>query len=140
MDRRRFLKNSAVGATAAGVLSLEQVAKASSGERVRVGIMGAGGRALSLINSFARNSHAEIVAIADIDSRRLPQALETVNKIEGKKPRAEKDFRKLIDDNSIDALVVGTPDHWHAIPTILACMNGKDVYVEKPDGHNMPPE
>jgi predicted dehydrogenase len=138
MDRRRFLKNSAFGSTAAAsLLSMEQVAKASSSERVRVGIMGAGGRALSLINTFARNSQAEIVAIADIDSRRLPHALETVEKIEGKKPRAEKDFRTLIDDPSIDAIVIGTPDHWHAIPTILACMNGKDVYVEKPDGHNM---
>ena len=138
MDRRRFLKNSAFGATAAAsLLSMEQVAKASSSERVRVGIMGAGGRALSLINTFARNSQAEIVAIADIDRRRFPPALETVEKIEGKKPRAEKDFRKLIDDPSIDAIVIGTPDHWHAIPTILACMNGKDVYVEKPDGHNM---
>jgi predicted dehydrogenase len=138
MDRRRFLKNSAFGTTAAAsLLSMDQVAKASPSERVRVGIMGAGGRAMSLINTFARNPQAEIVAIADIDSRKFPQALETVNKIEGKKPRTERGFRKLIDDPSIDAIVIGTPDHWHAIPTILACMNGKDVYVEKPDGHNM---
>ena len=47
------------------------------------------------------------------------------------------DFRRLIENRDIDALVVGTPDHWHAIPTILACQAGKDVYVEKPDGHNM---
>ena len=47
------------------------------------------------------------------------------------------DFRKLIEDDSIDALCVGTPDHWHAIPTILGCLAGKDVYVEKPDGHNI---
>ena len=45
--------------------------------------------------------------------------------------------RKLIEDDSIDALCVGTPDHWHAIPTILGCLAGKDVYVEKPDGHNI---
>jgi predicted dehydrogenase len=60
-----------------------------------------------------------------------------VQKRQGRKPRTTGDFRRLIDDKEIDALVVGTPDHWHAIPTILACMNGKDVYVEKPDGHNM---
>ena len=106
MDRRRFLKNSAFGATAAAsLLSLEQVAKASASERVRVGIMGAGGRALSLINTFARNSQAAIVAIADIDSRRFPHALETVNTIEGEKPRAEHAFRTLIDAPPIDARV-----------------------------------
>ncbi len=52
-------------------------------------------------------------------------------------PKGESDFRRLIDDKSIDAIVIGAPDHWHAIPTILACQAGKDVYVEKPDGHNI---
>ena len=139
MNRRRFLKKSSVvGATAvAGTLAVEQVAKAAPSERLRVGVVGAGGRAFSLIDSFAKNQEVQIVAIADIDSRRLPRALDHVTKIEGKTPRSESDFRKLIDDPSIDALVVGTPDHWHAIPTIMACMADKDVYVEKPDGHNM---
>jgi predicted dehydrogenase len=99
--------------------------------------MGAGGRALALIQSFAANPQAEIVAIADVDSNRMPMGQETAAKLQGKKPRSESDFRRLIDDPTIDALVVGTPDHWHAIPTILACQAGKDVYVEKPDGHNM---
>jgi predicted dehydrogenase len=55
----------------------------------------------------------------------------------GRKPQIASDFRRIIDDRSIDALVVGTPDHWHAIPTILACQAGKDVYVEKPISHNV---
>src|SRR5207244_6151621 len=55
----------------------------------------------------------------------------------GKRPEAIKDFRQALDDKSVDAVLLGTPDHWHAIPTILACMAGKDVYVEKPDGHNL---
>jgi predicted dehydrogenase len=138
MDRRGFLKSSAAGtAAAAGVVALEQVAKASSSERVRVGMMGAAGRAAKLNRLFAANKYAEIVAIAEIDSARLPSTLEAVTKIQGKRPQVFKDFRRLIDDNSIDALVIGTPDHWHAIPTILACQAGKDVYVEKPDGNNI---
>lgn len=139
MDRRSFLKTgSVVGASAAaGVLATQQVAKAAASERLQVGVVGAGGRALSLIRSFAANENADVVALADIDSRKFPKAIEAINKAQGTTPRIVDDFRRLIDDPKIDALVVGTPDHWHAIPTILACMNGKDVYVEKPDGHDI---
>jgi len=140
MQRRQFLqKSTALAATAAAtsVLSDSQVAKASASERIRVGVMGAGGRAYSLNRTFAANKNAEIVAIADIDPSRVPKTVAEVTKLQGKEPKVLKDFRKLIDDDSIDALVVGTPDHWHAIPTILACLAGKDVYVEKPDSHNI---
>jgi predicted dehydrogenase len=139
MDRRNFLKtSSAVSATAfAGVLSAGRVAKASASERLQVGVVGAGGRALSLITTFAENKEADVVALADIDTRQFPKAVETVYKLQGSKPRIEGDFRTLVDDPKIDVLVVGTPDHWHAIPTIMACMNNKDVYVEKPDGHDI---
>ena len=138
LDRRRFLKDSAVAATlAAATFRGERVARAAASERVRVGVVGAGGRAGHLNRLFAENKYAEVVAIADIDSRRLPRAVEEAYERQGTKPTTTGDFRTLIDDPSIDALVVGTPDHWHAIPTILACMAGKDVYVEKPDGHNI---
>jgi predicted dehydrogenase len=136
LSRRRFLLTSS-GFAAGGLASLGSTCKAAPSERVRVGIMGAGGRALSLITSFARNSEVEVVAIADLDANRLPKGLETARKFQGQSVRGESDFRRLIDDRSIDALVIGTPDHWHAIPTILACQAGKDVYVEKPDGHNI---
>lgn len=138
MQRREFLHQSA-GAALAGtaVFGSERVAKAAASERLRAGVMGAGGRALSLITTFARNSEVDVVALADVDARRLPRAVQTVVKIQGSKPRTTGDFRRLIDDPKIDVLVIGTPDHWHAIPTILACMNGKDVYVEKPDSHNI---
>ncbi|MDA0658021.1 MAG: Gfo/Idh/MocA family oxidoreductase [Planctomycetota bacterium] len=114
-----------------------RVARAAASERVRVGIVGAGGRALSLIQSFAANPEIEVVAISDVDANCLPKGIAVAEERQGKHPRAESDFRRLIDDPSIDALVVGTPDHWHAIPTILACLADKDVYVEKPDGHNI---
>lgn len=136
LSRRRFLRTSA-GLAAGGTALLSRTSRAAPSERVRVGIMGAGGRALSLINSFSRNREVEVVAIADLDANRLPKGLETASKLQGKNVRGESDFRRLIDDQSIDALVIGTPDHWHAIPTILACQAGKDVYVEKPDSHNI---
>jgi predicted dehydrogenase len=138
MDRRNFLKRSAAStATAAAVVAFEQVAKASASERVRVGIVGSAGRAAALNRYFAKNKFAEVVSIAEIDHSRLAPTLKAVTELQGKKPKVFKDFRKIIDDDTLDAVVVGTPDHWHAIPTILACQAGKDVYVEKPDGHNI---
>lgn len=136
MNRRHFLMSSAA-AGAAGALANGQNARAAANERVQVGIMGAGGRALQLIRTFADNRFIDVVAIADVDSRRLPPAVAEVQKRQRRKPRTTGDFRRLIDNKQIDALVIGTPDHWHAIPTILACAAGKDVYVEKPDSHNM---
>lgn len=132
-SRRTFLHTSSATVLATGML----IGKEPASNRIRVGIMGAGGRAFSLINTFAANPNVEVVAIADLDPTRLPKGLEAAEKLQGKKVRSESDFRKLIDDKTIDALVIGTPDHWHAIPTILSCQAGKDVYVEKPDGHNI---
>jgi predicted dehydrogenase len=132
LDRRGFLQSTAVLAAIS-----HGVAKAASSERVRVGCIGAGGRALGLITSFSANPNCEVVALADLDSRRFGPAATIVEKAQGKAPQTTGDFRKLIDDKSIDALVVGTPDHWHAIPTILGCLAGKDIYVEKPDSHNI---
>ena len=132
MQRRTFLMSAAAASLLAPRFGL-----AAASERVRVGVMGAGGRALSLNRTFADNPSVEVVTIADIDSRRLPQAIAEVKSRQGVAPKATGDFRRMIDDKSLDAIVIGTPDHWHAIPTIMACMAGKDVYVEKPDAHNI---
>ena len=67
-----------------------------------------------------------------------PTAVADVEEWQGTRPGTVfGDFRKVLDDKDIDALIVGTPDHWHAIPTVFACQAGKHVYVEKPDGHNI---
>lgn len=140
INRRRFLKKSVAASSVAFPFVLTQrgqAAKAVASERVRVGMIGAAGRAGRLNSIFAGNPNVDIVAIAEIDPRRLPGTLEGVTKIQGHKPRTTTDFRKVVEDSTIDAVCIGTPDHWHAIPSILSCMAGKDVYVEKPDGHNI---
>ena len=134
--RRTFLQTAALS-TGTSLLMAEPNGKKEASERLQVGVMGTGGRALSLIRGFASNSEAEVKVLMDIDTRKFPTAIKEVENRQGSTPRIESDFRKLIDDPALDVLVVGTPDHWHAIPTILACQAGKDVYVEKPDGHNM---
>ncbi len=120
-----------------GTIIAGEVGKLRPASEFRVGIIGASGRALSLIDSFAANQAVDVVTIADLDPAKLPAGLETAAKRQGRTPKSEADFRRVIDDSSLQAIVVGTPDHWHAIPTILACQSGKDVYVEKPDAHNI---
>ena len=79
----------------------------------------------------------ELKYVCDLDENVLQQRTDEVasNSVGG--PRRSRIFAERLDDKSIDALVLGTPDHWHALPTIMACQAGKDVYVEKPDGHNL---
>ena len=140
VNRRRFIeKTAAAGAVSVPFIITQrgQAAKSPASERVRVGMIGAAGRAGKLNSLFANNPNVDIAAIADIDPRRLPNTLRGVTKIQGHKPKITTDFRKLIDDPKIDAICIGTPDHWHAIPTIMACLAGKDIYVEKPDSHNI---
>jgi len=140
IDRRQFLQSSSVGlaaVTANGLLAADQVAKAAASERLQIGCIGVGGRASALMRGFASLPECDVVALCDVDSRKLPAAVEAVAGITGKRPTTTTDFRHLVDNPKLDALVIGTPDHWHAIPTILGCLAGKDVYVEKPDGHNI---
>ncbi len=139
LHRRGFLGQSVAGLSAVSASSwlLAQEGQAPASERVRVGCIGVGGRASFLLKSFTAQPDVDLLMVCDVDTNRLPAAVAAVEAIKGKKPEAVADFRRVIDNSQLDVVVVGTPDHWHAIPTILACQAGKDVYVEKPDGHNI---
>jgi predicted dehydrogenase len=131
IDRRTFLGT-------AGALALASRAWAyAPSERVRVAVVGVKGRGTELAREFARTSGAEVVALCDIDDATFAKPLKEVEKITGKAPRTEKDFRRLLEDKSIDAIAVATPDHWHALITVMGCQAGKDVYCEKPASHNI---
>ena len=75
--------------------------------------------------------------IADPDSARFEACAAKIEKITGKKPKLAQDFRRILDDRGVDAVINATPDHWHALGTILACQAGKDVFVEKPTSHSV---
>ena len=142
MERRTFIQRSASSAFIAGTATTlyERGLEARStgpNDRIRIGMVGTHGRAGALMRVFAAQRDVDVVALADVDTRYHAAAVATVKGIAGNTPKVFTDFRHIIDDPSIDAVVVGTPDHWHAIPTIMACQAGKDVYVEKPDGHNI---
>jgi predicted dehydrogenase len=134
LDRRKFL-----GAAAAGLVVLpgRSGRAAAPSERVRVAVIGLRNRGLDHARAFAANPNAEVAAVCDIDDAMFPKAIDSVQKAGAKPPRTEKDFRRLLDDKSIDAITIATPDHWHALMSVLGCQAGKDVYVEKPASHNM---
>jgi predicted dehydrogenase len=109
----------------------------AASEKVVFAHVGLGGRGSDLFRGFARRPDVEIAYLADVDLRRLAPRVEEATSLTSKTPRAVQDFRRMLDDKSVDAVVIATPDHWHALATVLACQAGKDVYVEKPTSHSI---
>lgn len=105
-------------------------------ERIKVGVMGVHARGLALAKNYASQKNGEIISISDVDKGYMDKCVEVVTKIQHSKPKAIGDFRKALEMKEMDAMVIATPDHWHAPATILACKAGKHVYVEKPCSHN----
>jgi len=128
--RRRFFFQA--GAAGLGLLgSIGRARAIPPSERVRVGMIGVGNQGMNNLRAFL----GDVVAVADVDAGRLARAKAVVEMVGGGKPcDASGDFRRLLDRKDIDAVVVTTPDHWHALATVLACEAGKDVYCEKPLG------
>lgn len=116
-----------------GVAAARMRAAAPS-DRVRIGLIGCGGISTADTNAFLAHPECEIAVICDVDDARIKSTLDRLQKLGRARPDAVKDFRRVIDRKDIDLVLVCTPDHWHAIPTIEACKAGKDVYVEKPLG------
>src|SRR5687767_7362390 len=144
--RREFLHDGVAFAAAALPLSAAVVsagddapaaASSSSSEKIVMGIIGPGGQGTSLMSSFAGMKDVHVAWVCDVDERRAEVAARRVKEAAGNEPRREKDLRRVLDDKSVDAVVIATPDHWHAPATILACDAGKHVYVEKPAAHNI---
>src|SRR5579862_5321951 len=122
MDRRSFLLSAAAAQSMVG-----------ANDRIRTGIIGAGGRGRYLTGQF-KEIGAEMAAVCDVYEPNLQAGLKEANT--GAKPF--RDYRKLLDDKRIDAVIVATPDHWHARMVIDAVEAGKDVYCEKPMAHTIP--
>ena len=153
LTRRAFLINSA--AVAAGTALTSEITAApaiqsssSSGDKIRVGFIGVGNRGSQLLQGFLDQKDCQVIALCDVyepylardRSRVDPEIVKSIGdglvprmgeRFEGEVSR-HKDFRRLLEQKDIDAVVIATPDHWHALQTIAALEAGKDVYVEKP--------
>ncbi len=133
--RRTFLKQA--GLAAAVWTGVSQSVRAAEGERLRVGVIGPGGMGSYHLRLLAANSEVEVAWVCDVDERRLTKAAEHVESVTEQRPQTTSDMRKIFDDDSIEAVFIATPDHWHAPAAILALDAGKHVYVEKPCCHNI---
>ena len=132
-NRRKFLSTAGAGIAAAWMPTVIPARAFGANERIRTGHIGVRNQGTNNLKEVLKNKSFDVSAVCDVDSDVLAKAaklVENTNKTTSVK--AEKDFRRLLDDKSIDAVVIVTPDHWHAIPTIEACTAGKDVYCEKP--------
>ncbi len=132
LSRRRFLR----GAVAIGALgSLPRLTSAAPGDQVVLASIGLNGMGHHHLGHLAARSDVRIACLCDVDDRVLGRSAETVKKIGREPPRLVRDFRHVIDDTSIDAVVVATPHHWHVPIAVRAIHAGKDVYLEKPASH-----
>ncbi len=140
LSRRQFLGRSAKNAAevAAGIVALSSTSLlASSSQRVRVGVIGVRTQGRHLAGQLAELPDVEVTTLCDVDRNLEAPAIRAVEEVSGKAPRWESDFRRVLDDRDIDAVVIATPDHWHAVMGVMACLAGKDVYLEKPVSHTI---
>lgn len=144
-SRRDFIVTSAAAAssaiTSSAIADISSRGVRSPNSRLRIGFIGVGGRAQMHLESAIRlqkDKHlVEIAAVCDVFSRYRDEAVEKVHSAVGKKPVSTGDYRDIINDASIDAVVISTPDHWHATQTIASLKAGKAVYCEKPMTHTV---
>jgi predicted dehydrogenase len=137
ISRRNFNKSVAMGAASLAMSAGPAVRNVlGANDRISVGLIGSGGQGAYNLRSFVKTGQVDVVALADVNDLPLNNALASLNLPAGK-VKSYKDFRKLLEIKEIDAVIVATPEHWHAIPMIMACEAGKDVYVEKPTSHTI---
>jgi predicted dehydrogenase len=137
LSRRQFLQDTAAGASVIAFASLAELRAAESpNSTVVIGVMGTNGRGTELAKRFAGLAGCKVAYVCDVDQNNVARAASKVNEVCGTAPQTVGDFRRILDDQSVDALVIGAPDHWHAPATILGCQAGKHVYCEKPAAHN----
>lgn len=138
IDRRSFIKTTTAAGIGTGlaISPLRFFAQGSPLKKINVAIMGVRSRGKALTANFAAQKDCEVAYIVDVDDRSLEPAWEGMSGFQKKKPKFEKDIRKVLEDKDIDAIAIAAPDHWHAPAAIMACQAGKHVYVEKPCSHN----
>src|SRR5436309_2129516 len=125
MTRRHFTKTIAAASATAALSSLRVL---GANDRVRLGFIGLGNRGDQVLDAFLPHKDCEVVAVCDIYQTYVDFAAKKA----GTSPKQFREYRQLLEMKDVDAAVICTPDHWHALQTIHACERGKDVYVEKP--------
>jgi predicted dehydrogenase len=145
LSRRDFLLESAAGAAGLAALgspllrAAEKAAKkADANDALHVAVVGVHGRGMSHVSGYLQKSTNTVIThVCDCDSAVIGKAMKAVEDAQKTPPKYEQDFRKLLEDKSIDVISIATPNHWHALMAVWALQAGKHVYVEKPVSHNV---
>ena len=137
MNRRNFISSTAAGMLGVSTSAKSYAAMAGANDRIVMGFIGLGGMGRYNLKDFLQMNDVTVAAVCDVWGLNSGRALKMTESQPSGKAREFSDFRKLLEMKDIDAVLVATPDHWHALPTIQACEAGKDVYVEKPLAHNI---
>jgi len=136
LNRREFLNKSLVTAgTMASWLSTPHRVLGAN-ERVNMALVGCGGRGRYVTRGMAELG-AEVTYLCDVHQGQIDKVASLLAQVQQRKPKAIKSMQQICDDKDVDAVIIASPDHWHAAQSILACQAGKDVYVEKPHSHNI---
>ncbi len=136
LNRRAFLhRTAAAGTLAALPFSIRAADKA--GKKYRTALIGAGWWGGNIVGEAMASGRCEIVGVCDVDQRALDATVEKITKASGDAPRKYRDYRELLAKEKPEIVIVATPDHWHALPTIAAVKAGAHVYVEKPTAHTL---
>ena len=134
MNRREFHKSAAFGVASLSTASRPEArAAVAANDRLSIGLIGSGGMGQANLRDFLHTGQVDCIAIADPYEPNLDAGIMITNGV----AKPYKDFREILDRKDIDAVIIATPDHWHAIPMIMACEAGKDVYTEKPFSHTI---
>ncbi len=131
LSRREVLGVAAVGWVGGKLYAVDAAAKPGPSETVNMGLIGCGGQGRNVMHQHKALPGVRIIAVCDVNEPRMAQAR---NEAGGESVLSYHDYRKLLENKDIDAVIVGTNGHWHVLPTIHACQAGKDVFVEKPLG------
>ena len=138
-SRRTFIKDSSRLFAGASLLSainqpftILPGRKLAPSDTVVVGLIGCRGMGFGNLRNHLRQDGIRCGGLCDVDDEILQRRANDVEAMTGERPRLYKDFRELLDQSDVDAIIIGTPDHWHCLQTVMACQAGKDVYVEKP--------
>ena len=131
MNRRQFIQKGTL-ATAGLVTSFHIPAFETQSRKVRMGVIGTGWYGMVVTKAALQTGDAEIVAICDVDTEHLKNSANELNSLQGSRPKEFADYREMLDMKGLDAVVIGTPPHWHALQFVAACKKGLHIYCEKP--------
>jgi predicted dehydrogenase len=136
LSRRQFVRHTAIAlgsvALAGPLIRSVRAGEPGPNSKIRLALIGSGQMGRGDLECFLGFPEVECVAIADVDEAQIAEGLKVCEKAGRPRPDTVRDFRRVLDRKDVDAVLIATPDHWHALPAVMACQAGKDVYLEKP--------